>query len=301
MSSKDLKLRVTLFLVLLVMVVSVPGFAGSAVIGSVAGSMNATAGGQALLPNTTIFSGDSVQVKNGAAVVAMSNGSRMALGRDTVASFLRESNEVTLLLAQGNVTIFHPDDRVGLRVKAGEFSILPAKGFKTLGEVAMLNGAVVVTAKEGSLRVEGNGPAVEVTKGKTITLLPKKVERAPQAGVSQKLGGADTLLDAGALGAGVVAAILAGIGISRSNDARDAANKADSDAIAATSAANAATSAANAATSAAAAADADAISAGCAINNLGADLFVSGVTVGIPSPFTPPAGVTCPPNPSGIG
>jgi len=32
--------------------------------------MNATVGGQGLLPNTTLFSGDSLQVKDGVAVVA---------------------------------------------------------------------------------------------------------------------------------------------------------------------------------------------------------------------------------------
>ncbi len=120
-----------------------PAFAGSAVIGSVAGSMNATVGGQALLPNTTLFSGDSLQVKDGVAVVALGNSGRMVLGRDTVASFLRESNEVTLLLGQGNVSVFHAANTAPVRVKVGEVSVVPVSGFKTLGEVATLNGAVV--------------------------------------------------------------------------------------------------------------------------------------------------------------
>ncbi|HEV2178664.1 MAG TPA: hypothetical protein VGW33_15865, partial [Terriglobia bacterium] len=63
------KLRLSALLVLS-LTVSASAFAGSAVIGSVAGSLNATVGGQALNPNTVIFSGDSLQVKEGAAVVA---------------------------------------------------------------------------------------------------------------------------------------------------------------------------------------------------------------------------------------
>ena len=297
MRSKDLKLRTFLFITVLGLA-SLPAFAGSAVIGSVAGSMNSSVGGQPLLPNSVIFSGDTLKVKDGAAVVAMSDGSRLVFGRETEASFLRDGNEVTVLLGQGNVSVFDPNSSASLRVRTNDLSIAPAKGFKTLGEVATLNGTVVVTVKEGSLRVEGNGSPVEVTKGKTITIQPK-VARSPQAGGAQKMGGGssgtDILLDAGALAAGVVAAILAGIGISRSNDAKSAANaataaanKADADAIAATAAANAADADAKAATTAANNATAEAVAVGCALNNFNDQTFE------VPSPFIPPSGMPCP-------
>ena len=51
-----------------------PVYAGSAIIGSVAGSKNATIDGQALVPNTTVFSGDSLRVKEGAAAAAEAAG-----------------------------------------------------------------------------------------------------------------------------------------------------------------------------------------------------------------------------------
>lgn len=287
MRSKDLKLRTFLFIVLLGLA-SVPAFAGSAVIGSVAGSMNSSVGGQPVLANSVIFSGDTLRVKDGATVVAMSSGSRLVFGRETEASFLKDGNEVTVLLGQGNVSVFDPASSAGLRVKTSDLSIVPASGFKTLGEVAMLNGAVVVTVKEGSLRVEGNGSPVEVTKGKTITIQPRTA-RTPQGG-AQKMGGGggNTALEAGALGAGVIAAILAGIAMSRAGDAKDNAAAATAAANAATSAANAATSAANAATSAALLADSKALAAGCAVNNFNDETF------GLPSPFIPPNGETCP-------
>ncbi len=185
MSTKDFSPRVSLSLLFLIMVGSVAAFAGSAVIGSVAGSMNATIGGQAIMPNTTIFSGDSLQVNDGAAVVAIGNTSRIVFGRDTSASFLRDANEVTVLLSQGNVSVYQLNEGLALRVKAGDVSVVPAKGFKTLGDVAMADGAVVITAKEGSLRVEGDGPAIEVPQGKTIRL-SAKLARASTG----RLGGA---------------------------------------------------------------------------------------------------------------
>ena len=292
MREKSFTSRALLFVLLLGMA-SIPAFAGSAVVGSVAGSMNATVGGQPLLPNSVIFSGDSLKVRDGATVIALASGSRLVFGRETEARFLREGNGVTVLLGEGSVSVYHPEGSAEVRVNANNVSIAPAPGFKTLGEVAMLNGAIMVTSKEGLLRVEGNGSPVEVATGKTITI-GSRTARAPrpQGGGGQGLGGGgSTALEAGALGAGAAAAILAGIGISRANDARDAANaanatagKADADAVAADADAKAATDAANAA-------EATANSVGCALNNFN-DQLTGG---GLASPYNPPAGQPCPP------
>ena len=184
MSRKDFTPRssfvpVAAILVLVVTLLSVRAFAGSAVVvGSVAGSRNATLGGEPLLPSAVVFSGDSLRVGDGATVIALSQGSRLVFGRETQASFSREGNEVTVRLGQGSVSLYHPEGGAELKVKANELSIEPARGFKTLGEVAMLDGAIVVTSKEGSLQVEGNGAPVEVAKGRTILIGPKAA-RAP--------------------------------------------------------------------------------------------------------------------------
>jgi len=253
-------LRLTLLSLLVGAVATVPALAGSAVIGSVAGSMNASIGGQSLLPNTTIFSGDSLQVRDGVAVVAVGNNSRVIFGRDTIASFLRDTNEVTVLLSQGNVSMLHPNDGTPVRVKAGDVSVTPAAGFKTLGEVAMLNGSVVVTAKEGSLQVNDHGSTKNVAKGQTIVISPKTADNKKSGGAGWG-GGGSTALEVGALGAGVAAAILAGVAMSRAGDANTAANDATSAANAATSAANTANSTAAAAAASAAAAAASAAQA----------------------------------------
>lgn len=241
MSIKNLKVRMEM-LVLLAAVVSVPMYAGSAVIGSVAGSKNATVGGQELAPNTTLFSGDSLQVKDGVAVVAMGQGSRMVFGRETAASFLRESDAVTVLLGQGNVSIFHPEAGVGMRVKVGAVTIEPAKGYETLGEVAMLNGTVVVTAKEGMLRVEGNGPAMEVAKGKTIQV-NAQAAAAPQAPAAGSAISHITASQALAIGTAAGAGVGAGFSIA----ARSKADDAETEAAKATAAAEASAAAATAA------------------------------------------------------
>jgi len=275
MSTKNTILRVVLFTLLLGVVASVPALAGSAVIGSVAGSMNATVGGQSLLPNTTIFSGDSLQVRDGVAVVAVGNSSRMVFGRDTVASFLKDANEVTVLLSQGSVSMFHPNEGTSVRVKAGEVSVVPTAGFKTLGEVAMLNGSLVISAKEGSLQVNDRGTTKNVAKGQTIVIAPKTADA--KKGTGSGWGGGGNGWDIAAVGAGGLAAVLAGVGIKKAGDAKTSADAATAAGNAANATAGQALSAANAATAAALQADADALQAqwlaGCTYNT---------VTTGLP-------------------
>jgi hypothetical protein len=251
-----------------------PMYAGSAIIGSVAGSKNATIDGQALVPNTTVFSGDSLRVKDGAAVVAVGRGSRLVFGEETVASFLREGTDVTVLLGQGNVLLYQGQAGINLAVKVGSLTVAPTGGYKTLGEIAMINGAVVVKAREGKLRVEGNGPAVEVVKGKTITVKEARTAgRAPQGGAAA--GGA-TGLQVATLGASGVSAVLGGVAMKKAGDATDQATAATAAAQNAKNAADDATAAANSAGDAANA-------AGCALD-----------TVSESSEYIPPAGFTCP-------
>lgn len=290
MSSKA-RLQV-LLVVILGLVALVPAFGGSAVIGSVAGSQNATIGGQALLPNATIFSGDSLQVQDGVAVVAIGSGSRMVFGRETIASFLRQPDEVTVLLTQGNVSLFHPDTGGAVRLKAGDVSIVPAKGFKTLGEVAMVGGTLVITAKEGALRVEGNGAPVEVAKGKTITI-PVRTARAPSPNPPKPAVGAvssSVAWGVASTAAAGLGAVLAGVAISRANDAKSAASAAGTTAGQAVTAANSATAAVNAASSALSTNIANNTNIiGCALNQGLGQIGTLSV-----SPFKPVSGGTVP-------
>ena len=268
----------------------VPALAGSAAIGSVAGSRNASLSGEAALPNTTVFSGDSLQVRQGIAVVAMDRGSRMVFGQQTEASFLRTGNDVTVLLGRGNVSLYHPGRSMGLRVKAGGVTVAPVGGYPTLGEVAMLNGAVEVTAKSGRLQVEGQGRTQQVGEGKTLTV-PLQTARAPMPNPPDSNAHITTATALGwlAVGTGGTAAVLAGIGLSRSNDAKAAAE-------AAITAANNATTAANNATAAANNAGAAANAVGCALNEMNADQEGSDEGEQAVSPYVPPTGYSCPPS-----
>jgi hypothetical protein len=292
MVSKFARRTVPLLLLVLGALMAGSAFAGSLIVGSIAGATNANLGGQEVIAGNTIFSGDNLQVHDGAAIVTVGSGSRMVFGKNSVVSFERQTNEVTALLSGGNVSVYHPaDDSVAVRLRTGNLSIEPGKGFKTLGEVAMVGDSLTVKATEGLLRIDGAGDPLELRKGQSAKFIPK-VARSPQtAGGAQTYGGGGgnwvTWL---AVAAGGTAAVLAGVSISRSSDAKDAANAAtaaanqsDADAKAAAAAAAAADADAKAAAAAAAAADAQALAAGCALNKNNPL-----------TPFTPANGESCP-------
>ena len=270
------KVTAVIFMLSIGIFLSAFAYAGSAVVGSVAGSVNATVGGHEMVPNATIFSGDSLQVRDGVAVIAVGRGSRLVFGRESAASFTRETDSVTAVLGQGNVSLFSPDGGAGVRVKVGEVTIVPAKGFKTMGEVAMANGTVLVTTKEGLLRIEGDGQAVEVAKGKTIAVAPRAAG-APQGGGGRGGHGGGHVLQYLSLGAGITAAGLAAWAIHDADNSQDSAN-------ASIAAANAAAAAAAAAQAAALAAQNAAVAAGCALNQVAHQVGM------LTSPYIPPAG-----------
>ena len=171
--------------------------------------------------------------------------------------------------------MYHPGASVAVEVKAGGMTVRPAAGYAARGEVAMLDGSLVVTAKEGTLQVERQGRTEQVAAGKTVTLpvaaaAPTPSPAAPPDGNPHITTA--TTLGVVAVGAGGAAAALAGWGLTtRTDSGKDATDRAN----AAADAANAAAAAANA--------------AGCAENTEEA-----AENPGTPSPYTPPAGFSCP-------
>lgn len=146
-------------------------FAGTTAIGSVVGSKNATLDGVPAVPRSVVFNGDSLQVNSGGiAMVALDRGNRMVMGRGTEASFKEDAEGVMVSMARGNMSLFHPNVSKTFRVRTGDVTVAPEPGYKTLGELAMVDGLLVVTAKDGALQVEKSGTTRKVTQGKTITI-----------------------------------------------------------------------------------------------------------------------------------
>jgi len=254
MSKQGFWLKAILLALVLGLVAVPPASAGSAVIGAVAGSTEATVDGVALQPNTTLFSGDNLLVKRGFAIVAVGKTSRMVFGRDTVASFLGETNEVTVLLRQGNISLFHPDDGVAVRVKAGDVSVTPGPGFRSLGEIAMLDGYLVITSQEGTLLVDHGDQTLRVVKGKPLTITSRLAQASQGGGTKPPntflhINWGSKRIREVTSGGSVVSAIASAVVIKNASDAIWSANTVYADLLLATEAAQAAALAASAAAS----------------------------------------------------
>jgi len=294
MAPKNIRFFLPMLVLCFATVAVVPAFAGSSIVGSLAGSANATIGGQPAINGSTIFSGDSLKVTDGVALVALGEGSRAMFGRNSEVSFLREGESVTARLSRGTASIFQSaKEKNGMRMKFDNVTIGPAGGYKTLGEVAMLGSTVIIRTKEGMMNVSfANGGTTQVPAGKILRLTP--TQRAPQeAAGSQHFGAGLTWVDWTAFAAAGAAAILAGVDISKSSNAQNAASSAEAEAGDAANAASAAAAAASAASVAAASAQ---MAAECAADQ--AALAASPSTPGgAILPYTPLSSVC--PAPSG--
>lgn len=189
---------------------------GSVPIGSLVGGKNATLDGQVALPHTTLLSGDNLQVNDGLAMVTLNQGNRMILGRGTEVSFRREANGVAVSLTRGKMLLYHPEAGTALQVKIGDVTVVPARGYQTTGEIAMSNGLLLVTAKEGTLQVEESGSTKQVCKGNTITLATTASRaRDPVSSGKQHIGHKEPLTMAAV--AGGVAATLVTVALARTS------------------------------------------------------------------------------------
>jgi hypothetical protein len=80
-------------------------------VGTLAGSLNATVQDLCPEPNSTIFAGQHLRVKDGAAVVASGTGARTVFGRNTNVSFTSVQEGLTVQLEKGDVSLYVPRQR----------------------------------------------------------------------------------------------------------------------------------------------------------------------------------------------
>ena len=224
------------------------------VVGQVTLTQAAVLDGQPVTDRTTVFSGDTLAVGEGVAVLVFGSHSQVRLGSDTVANFVKEGDVVTIQLEKGVVSISSAGDG-SVKVTAADAELVPVGGFKAIGHIAMLGvtpGSLSVTAREGSLKITQPGSKpVTVTSGSTITVKTPAAAGAPAPQGGGGASGTAVGISVAASIASVVAGVLA---YTAASDANTTASAASAAATAASAAATAATAAATAATTAATAA-----------------------------------------------
>ena len=148
-------------------------FAAS-VIGVVTQSSQASIGGSPALRGQTVFSGDSMRVGDGGAVIILGGTARVIVRRDTEVSFQREQDGGTVaLLARGDLSFSNYGDNPEIRVRTGNITIRPASHLRTQGIVTRRDGALEIAATFGSVRVEGVGQPMDLSEGKAVQFVPE--------------------------------------------------------------------------------------------------------------------------------
>ncbi len=217
--------------------------ASNGVLGFVAGSIDATVGGRKLQPSTALFSGDRVEVKEGAAFLRVGTGTRIELGSQTCVLFSREGQHVRVELNEGRVSMLQPGDRPPVELRIGTIRVVGAPGFQTLGEVALAEGLLRVQTWAGLLRVENRNSTIEVPKGRNI-ILNLRPQQNPSTGTAAGHPPSHDPLRWATVSAGAVSAVTSGVALSRAGDAKAAAEAVQNTASQAVSASQAAQNAA---------------------------------------------------------
>lgn len=189
---------------------------GSAAIGLVARGVETTVGGTAVRPNSALFHGDVLEVReNGVAVIRLNQGGGMTLSDGALASFSRDAEGVTVLLERGSVQLAQPAQGRLLRVKAGNVAVEPARGYPTMGEVALRDSQLSVRAREGRLCVLGKGVELEATKGRAVTLNTGSANAGKGAGAGAAAAGGAAAKAAGVAAAATGASVAVAQGMSK--------------------------------------------------------------------------------------
>jgi len=169
------KTRLTLqtgFIVSVLFITATWAFPRSNVVGAVVGSRNASVKGNSVRTGQTILSGDQMRVADGGAEVSIAAGSRILIGGNTVTSFQRSGQGVTTEVTEGSVKVFYAGNSgVVPRVNSGNVSITPNSGLASVGKVVVTERGMLVSALEGSLRIEGAGSSFEVPSGERVLLV----------------------------------------------------------------------------------------------------------------------------------
>jgi len=144
--------------------------AGPAPVGSLVGCKDAVLDGRPPLAHTTILSGDRLKVNDGLAIVSLGRGNRIVLAARSEVSFLSDGGSVTVSLVRGGIWFLHPQAGSDFKIVAFDVAIQPSVGSRTLGEITMVDGLLMITPKEGEIDVEQSGVVRQVAEGGTITV-----------------------------------------------------------------------------------------------------------------------------------
>lgn len=193
---------------LLILLLACPAWSNPGIVGTAAASRAATVRGNALLPGSTIFSGDTIEVAaKGSASIAVNGGAQVRVGPGSQVRLSREKETALLEIGRGSAA-FRVTQSTPFEARLADATIRGTGKEPAVGVVLMRDAkTALIAAEKGELVVstayEGKSVTLKEGEGVEVTLAP-----APQGG-----GGTAATTLAGKwvaiLGTVVVGAVLA--------------------------------------------------------------------------------------------
>lgn len=143
------------------------------VVGMAGPSQEASVRGAGLLPGTTLFSGDIVQVgARGDAALSFGRGSMVRLSEETTLRLDKSDNRIAFELVRGRVA-FRSSEQLPIEAHLADANIRSANGLAAVGVMAFRTPKlVVVTAEKGSLLISTAHDAknVSLREGESVEM-----------------------------------------------------------------------------------------------------------------------------------
>ena len=162
---------------ILIAILAIPASPTSSIVGTTAASQSATVRGSALIPGSTIFSGDTIQVgTNGTVSIAVTGGAQVRVGPGSQVRLSREKEKTRLEIGRGSAS-FRVTPDVPFEARLADATIRgtgegPAVGVVLVADMTK----ALIAAEKGELVVRTAHDARSVTlkegEGVEVSLAP---------------------------------------------------------------------------------------------------------------------------------
>lgn len=170
---------------LLTVLLACPAWTSPNVVGTTAASKAATVRGSALLPGSTIFSGDTIETgRQGSASISVTGGAQVRVGSESRIRLTRADEKARLELTRGRAA-FRVSNGAPFEARFADATLRPASGDAAVAFINMTGErTALIAAEKGAWVVSTAHDAKSVTlresEGVEVTLAP--APPAPQAG-----------------------------------------------------------------------------------------------------------------------
>lgn len=165
------------------------------VVGTAGPSQAASVRGAGLLPGTTLFNGDTVDVgARGDAALSFGHGSMVRLSEETTLRLEKGDNRVAFELVRGRVA-FRSSEQLPVEAHLADANIHSANGLAAVGVLAFRTPKlVVVTAEKGSLLISTahDAKSVSLREGESVEMRLQTQDTGQGGGEDTRAAGAST-------------------------------------------------------------------------------------------------------------